>query len=277
MNTTKNTRTNKNNTDKNNTTKNKTKNKNELIIKDLHVSVDGVEILKGVSLQVREGEVVALMGPNGSGKSTLASTLMGHPNYQITSGAITFNGKEIQELETHERAKLGIFLSFQYPAAISGVTVSNFLRAAYRAVKGKDISVLAFQKLVKEKMQFLEVGEQFTERYLNEGFSGGEKKKNEILQMSILEPKIAILDETDSGLDVDAIKIVAKGVNAVTAEHKTGILIITHYERILEHIVPDRVYIMYQGTIAKEGGRELAHEIEKKGYDFLSAGKIVLR
>ncbi len=260
-----------------NTADERTKPRNELRVEDLKVSFDNIEILRGVSFTVKEGEVVALMGPNGSGKSTLSSAVMGHPQYTITGGRILFNEQDITTLSPDKRAQLGLFLSFQYPAAITGVSVSNFLRAAYRAVKGKNISFAEFNKLLQEKMRSLNVEEHFAERYLNEGFSGGEKKKNEILQMSILEPKIAILDETDSGLDIDALRIVAQGVNMVHRKNKTGILIITHYERILEYIVPDRVYVMYKGKIVKEGGKELAREIEEKGYDFLLEGKIVVR
>ena len=250
---------------------------NELRVENLHVTVEDTEILHGVSLSVKEGEIVALMGPNGSGKSTLSHTLMGHPQYSVTSGRILFNDKDITVLSPNERAKLGLFLSFQYPAAITGVSISNFLRTAYKAVKGKNMSFADFQKLLHEKMQLLDVDPHFAERYLNEGFSGGEKKKNEILQMSILEPKIAILDETDSGLDIDALKIVAKGVNTVQKKNKTGVLLITHYERILELIIPDRIYVMFKGKIVKHGSRELAREIEEKGYDFLAEGKIVVR
>lgn len=252
--------------------KSKSKNniKNELRIIDLHAKVEGKEILKGVTLNVKEGEVVALMGPNGSGKSTLANVIMGHPGYEVTSGKIYFNSKEITQMEANERAKLGLFLSFQYPASVSGVPINSFLRTARNSVKGKTLSVLEFEDFLKKKMKLLNVDSAFVNRYLNEGFSGGEKKKNEILQMAVLEPKIAILDETDSGLDVDAMKIVAKGVNTVCSSYGTGVLIITHYQRILDYIKPDRVYIMQSGKIIKEGGKELALEIEKKGYEGMS-------
>ena len=252
----------------------------ELIIENLYASVEGKEILKGVSLTVKEGEVVALMGPNGSGKSTLANIIMGHPAYNITSGRIYFKeckgGKEVSkqtditEMEANERAKLGLFLSFQYPSVVSGVPIRSFLRTARNAVKGgKSMSVLEFDGFLKEKMHLLGVDDNFVNRYLNEGFSGGEKKRNDILQLAVLEPKIAILDETDSGLDVDAMKIVAEGVNTVRKNNNTGILIITHYQRILNYISPDRVYIMHSGKIVKEGGKELALSIEEKGYEFL--------
>ena len=252
----------------------------ELIIENLYASVEGKEILKGVSLTVKEGEVVALMGPNGSGKSTLANIIMGHPAYNITSGRIYFKeckgGKEVSkqtditEMEANERAKLGLFLSFQYPSVVSGVPIRSFLRTARNAVKGgKSMSVLEFDGFLKEKMHLLGVDDNFVNRYLNEGFSGGEKKRNEILQLAVLEPKIAILDETDSGLDVDAMKIVAEGVNTVRKNNNTGILIITHYQRILNYISPDRVYILHSGKIVKEGGKELALSIEEKGYELL--------
>jgi len=245
----------------------------ELRIENLHASVEGTEILKGVSLTVKQGEVVALMGPNGSGKSTLASVIMGHPGYEVTSGKIYFDDKEINELGADERAKLGLFLSFQYPASVAGVPISSFLRTARNSVKEGSMSVLDFEDFLKEKMELLNMDSSFSERYLNEGFSGGEKKKNEILQLAVLEPKIAILDETDSGLDVDAMKIVSKGVNTVREKNNVGILIITHYQRILDYITPDRVIIMNQGKIVKEGGKELALEIEEKGY---TEGKIVV-
>jgi len=254
--------------------------KNELRIIDLHANVEGKEILRGITLNVKEGEVVALMGPNGSGKSTLANIIMGHPGYEVTSGKIYFvnrdggesNEMDITEMEANERAKLGLFLSFQYPSSVSGVPINSFLRTARNSVKtdgsGKgNMSVLEFQDFLKSKMEFLNIDESFVNRYLNEGFSGGEKKKNEILQMAVLEPKIAILDETDSGLDVDAMKIVAKGVNAVCSSCGTGVLIITHYQRILDYIKPNRVYIMQSGKIVKEGGKELVFEIEESGYE----------
>ncbi len=236
-----------------------------LQVKNLHVKIDDKEIVKGVNLHVNKGEVVALMGPNGSGKSTLANSLMGHPKYKVTEGTVILDGKDITSLEPNEKAKQGLFLSFQYPAEISGVTLSSFLRAAYNSVKNSNISVISFLKLLKEKMKLLKIKEEFANRYINEGFSGGEKKRAEILQLAVLEPKLAILDETDSGLDVDALKIVAEGVNAARTK-ETGVLIITHYQRILNYIQPDRVYIMKDGKIIKEGKKELAKTIEEEGY-----------
>lgn len=238
---------------------------NELVINDLHVTVEDTEILKGVTLQVKKGEVVALMGPNGSGKSTLAYVLMGHPKYIITGGKIFYKGKDITELEPDERAKLGLFLSFQYPHEIPGVTLTNFLRTAYNSVKGTKISVMEFHKMLKEKMAMLKIDPSFTTRYLNEGFSGGEKKRAEILQMAVLQPEMAILDETDSGLDVTSLRIVGEGVTSMLRPN-LSVLIITHYQRILEYIKPQRTYIMVKGKIIREGGPELAHEIEKHGY-----------
>ena len=238
----------------------------ELIIKDLHVSVEGKKILNGVNLVVRKGEVCALMGPNGSGKSTLAFTLMGHPNYIIDKGEAWYKSQNIFELSPDARARLGIFLSFQYPQEIPGVSVSNFLRTAYNAVKPQKISVPDFVKLLKEKMKLLKIDDSFSRRYLNEGFSGGEKKRTEILQLAVLQPDMAILDETDSGLDIDSLKIVAEGVNTLLGPN-IGVLVITHYQRLLNYITPDRVHIMVKGKIVKSGGKELAHELEAKGYD----------
>ena len=238
----------------------------ELIIKDLHVSVDGQRILNGIDLVVKKGQVCALMGPNGSGKSTLAYTLMGHPKYIVDKGEAWYKGKNILELAPDERAKLGIFLSFQYPQEIPGVSVSNFLRTAHNAVKTEHISVPDFVKLLKEKMKLLKIDETFSRRYLNEGFSGGEKKRAEILQLAVLQPEMAILDETDSGLDIDSLKTVSEGVNTLLGPN-LGVLIITHYTRILNYITPDRVFIMVKGKIVKSGGKELAHELEAKGYD----------
>lgn len=237
-----------------------------LIIKDLHVSVEGQKILNGVDLVVRKGEVCALMGPNGSGKSTLAYTLMGHPRYTVDKGEAWYKSKNILELKPDERARLGLFLSFQYPQEIPGVSVSNFLRTAYNSVKPNLISVHDFVKLLKDKMKLLKIDEVFSRRYLNEGFSGGEKKRTEILQLAVLQPEMAILDETDSGLDIDSLKTVAHGVNTMISPN-LGILIITHYQRILNYITPDRVHIMVKGRIIKSGGKELAHELEAKGYD----------
>ena len=238
----------------------------ELIIKDLHVSIEGKNILNGVNLVVRKGEVCALMGPNGSGKSTLAYTLMGHPKYIIDKGEVLYKGQNILELKPDERAKLGLFLSFQYPQEIPGLSVSNFLRTAYNAVKPSSISVPDFVKLLREKMKLLNIDDSFSRRYLNQGFSGGEKKRTEILQMAVLQPEMAILDETDSGLDIDSLRVVAQGVNTLLGPN-VGVLIITHYQRILDYITPDRVHIMVRGRIVKSGGKELAHELEAKGYD----------
>ena len=240
----------------------------ELEIKDLHVTVEGHEILKGLNLKVRKGEIVALMGPNGSGKSTLAFTLMGNPDYTVTKGEIIYKGEDITKLEPDERARKGIFLSFQYPSAISGVTVSNFLRTALNSVRDEKIPVQEFIKLLKEKMELLEVKDLFSKRYLNEGFSGGEKKRNEILQMAVLNPKLAVLDETDSGLDIDALRIVAKGVNTVKTPEMT-VLLITHYQRLLHYIKPDTVHVLLDGRIVTSGTHELAEKLEREGYDWL--------
>ena len=242
---------------------------NGLIIKDLHVSIDGKQILKGLNLTVNPGEVSALMGPNGSGKSTLAYALIGHPNYKIDSGNIFYNGENIIEMPVDQRARKGLFLSFQYPSEISGVTVSNFLRTALNAKTGKNLSIMDFHKLLKDKMNLLKMKDEFARRYLNEGFSGGEKKRAEILQMAVLQPSMAILDETDSGLDIDALKAVADGVNHLM-NPSLGVLIITHYKRILNYIKPDTVHVMIDGRIVKSGHSELVHELEKRGYDWLS-------
>ena len=238
----------------------------ELIIKDLHVSIEGKKILNGVDLVVKQGEVCALMGPNGAGKSTLGCTLMGHPKYAVDKGEIWYKGKNILELPTDERAKLGLFLSFQYPQEIPGVSVSNFLRTAYNAVKKTPMPVQEFVKLLKEKMELLKIDPSFSRRYLNEGFSGGEKKRAEILQLAVLQPDMAILDETDSGLDIDSLKTVAEGMNSLLGPD-IGILLITHYQRLLNYITPDKVHVMVKGKIVKSGGKELAHELEAKGYD----------
>ena len=236
-----------------------------LEVKDLHVKIEDKEILKGVSLAVDKGEVVAIMGPNGSGKSTLAYALMGHPRYEITKGRIFLNGEDVTEMEADDRAKKGLFLSFQYPQEIAGVSVSNFLRTALNSKRNDKISVPDFHKLLQEKMNLLKFDRSFALRYLNEGFSGGEKKKAEILQMAVLQPIIGILDETDSGLDVDSLKIVANGVNKLKGPGM-GILLITHYQRILNYIIPDRVHIVVDGKIVKSGGKELALDVEEKGY-----------
>lgn len=250
----------------------------ELEIQDLHVSVEDQEILKGVSLTVNKGEIHALMGPNGSGKSTLAYALMGHPKYVITAGDVRHNGDSILEMAPDERSRAGIFLAFQYPVAIPGVSVANFLRMALNARMSKDengngtspkgISIPKFRKLLKEKMALLKMESSFAGRYLNEGFSGGEKKRAEILQMAVLEPQVAILDETDSGLDIDALRIVANGVNTL-AGPEVGMLVITHYQRLLDYIKPHFVHIMLNGRIVESGGPDLALHLEEKGYDWV--------
>ena len=239
-----------------------------LEIRGLHASVEGKEILKGIDLTVRQGEVHALMGPNGSGKSTLANVLMGRPTYKVTAGQIRFRGEDITALSPDKRAQVGLFLAFQYPTEIPGVSVVNFLRSAFTAVKAEQISALAFRKRLKEKMDVLGVEEEMVRRYVNQGFSGGEKKKNEILQLAVLEPDIAILDETDSGLDIDSLKAVATGVQQLIGPN-LGVLLITHYQRILNYITPDRIHVMMDGRIVLSGGPELAHELEQKGYEGL--------
>jgi Fe-S cluster assembly ATP-binding protein len=246
----------------------------QLEIKNLHVEIDGKEILTGVNLTIRQGEVHAIMGPNGTGKSTLAYTLMGHPSYKIIDGEILFDGKDISNLATEERSRLGLFLAFQYPVSIPGVTVASFLRMALNARRkaanpeDRGIPILEFRKLLTEKMQFLEMDSSFAGRYLNEGFSGGEKKRAEVLQMAILKPSIAILDETDSGLDIDALKIVSEGVNALRGD-TMGVLVITHYQRILNYIHPDHVHIMIDGRIVESGNADLALHLEEQGYDWV--------
>lgn len=241
---------------------------NLLTINNLKVSVgdDDKEILRGIDLKINKGEVHVIMGPNGGGKSTLAYTLMGHPKYRINDGDIIFGSTRINDMKTHLRAKMGLFLSFQYPEEIEGVTVEEFLRTAKTAVSGEQQKIIPFKKLINKKMEDLSMSEEYASRYLNVGFSGGEKKKNEILQMSILNPKLAILDETDSGLDVDAIKIVADGVNKIKNE-ENAFLIITHYNKLLEYIKPDFVHILLNGRIVKSGGIELANEIDEYGYE----------
>jgi Fe-S cluster assembly ATP-binding protein len=239
-------------------------------IEDLHVRVAGAddEILRGVDLTVGAGEVHALMGPNGSGKSTLANTLLGNPEYEVTRGRIRFRGDDITDWDTDVRGKAGVFLAFQYPQTIAGVSVINFLRQALSARKGIDLSVLELRLAIMEWMQRLDMDPSFADRYLNEGFSGGEKKRNEILQMAILEPEVAILDETDSGLDIDALKVVAHGVNEVRTDRpELGVLAITHYQRLLSYLQPDRVHILIDGRIVDSGGPELAERLEREGYD----------
>jgi Fe-S cluster assembly ATP-binding protein len=241
-----------------------------LVIENLHARVaeTGDEILKGVDLTIREGELHALMGPNGSGKSTLAKVISGHPAYEVTEGRVRFRGEDLLEMEVDERARKGVFLAFQYPSEIPGVTIAQFLRQAKIARTGKEVGVFDFYDDLKQAMELLEVDEKFAERYVNEGFSGGEKKRNEILQMAMLTPSLAILDETDSGLDIDALKIVAGGVNRLHRElGDMGVLIITHYQRILNYITPDFVHVMVGGRIVRSGGKELAHQLEAEGYD----------
>ena len=240
----------------------------DLEIRDLHVSVAGAEILKGVSLDINLGEVQVIMGPNGSGKSSLALTLMGHPGYKITGGTIRLFGQDISGMSPDKRARLGLFLSFQHPQSITGVSVSNFLRTALNSGRDKPLPVGDFIKLLKEKMDLLKIDHSFMSRYLNEGFSGGEKKRTEILQMAVLKPKLAVLDETDSGLDIDSLKIVANGVNTIKSK-EMGILLITHYQRLLNYIRPDKVHIMIDGKIATSGGPELAEHLEEKGYGWV--------
>jgi Fe-S cluster assembly ATP-binding protein len=239
-----------------------------LEITGLRASVEGKEILKGIDLTVRQGEVHALMGPNGSGKSTLANVLMGRPGYQVTAGSIRFKGQDITALKPDQRAHLGLFLAFQYPTEIPGVSVVNFLRSAYKSVKGEQISALAFRKRLKEKMTLLGVEDQMVARYVNQGFSGGEKKKNEVLQLAVLEPDIAILDETDSGLDIDSLKAVAEGIQQLVGP-ELGVLLITHYQRILNYVAPDQIHVMMEGRIVLSGGPELAAKLERSGYEGL--------
>lgn len=258
----------------------------ELVVRDLRVAVEGKEILKGLNLEVRKGEVHALMGPNGSGKSTFANTLMGHPRYEVTSGEILFKGENVLEMETDERARRGLFMAFQYPVAIPGLNVASFLRAALnarlapsggedgRVPAKKGISPKDFRNLLREKMALLKMDESFAGRYLNDGFSGGEKKRAEILQMAVLRPEIAIMDETDSGLDIDALRIVSEGVNALSGPD-LGVLVITHYQRILNYIRPHFVHVMMDGRIQLSGGPELALELETRGYDWVREGKEV--
>jgi Fe-S cluster assembly ATP-binding protein len=238
-----------------------------LVVENLHAGIAGRDILKGISVTVRRGEIHAIMGPNGSGKSTLAYLLMGRPGYAVTKGRVLFKGESILELAPDERAKRGLFLAFQYPQEIQGVSVVNFLRTARNALHGeKQMSPLEFQKFLRSKMKLLEVDESMVRRYVNEGFSGGEKKRNEILQMAVLEPELAVLDETDSGLDIDALREVSKGINAV-ASPTVGVLLITHYQRILNYVQPHVVHVLIDGKIVKTGGPELATELESSGYD----------
>ncbi len=244
----------------------------DLVIKDLHASVEDTKILKGIDLEINLGEVSVIMGPNGSGKSTLAYVIMGHPKFEVEKGEIYFRGEDVLEMEPDERAQLGLFLSFQYPSEVPGVTMSNFLRTALNSRREEDVSVGEFRKLLQEKLDLLEMDDKFANRYLNEGFSGGEKKRAEILQMAVLQPKLAILDETDSGLDIDALKIVANGVNNEMEKNEDmGVMLITHYQRILNYIEPDNVYVMIDGKIAERGGPELAQKLEEEGYEWIES------
>lgn len=248
-----------------------------LEIKNLHANIDGKEILKGINLKVNAGEIHAIMGPNGSGKSTLSSVLVGNPAFEVTEGEVLYNGKELLELEPEDRSREGIFLSFQYPVEIPGVSMVNFMRAAvneHRKYRGLDpISATDFLKLMREKRAIVELDNKLAGRSVNEGFSGGEKKRNEIFQMAMLEPKLSILDETDSGLDIDALRIVAKGVTQMRSSENATI-VITHYQRLLEYIQPDFVHVLYNGRIVKSAGPELALELEKRGYDWLKESEI---
>ncbi|KAF2519045.1 Fe-S cluster assembly ATPase SufC [Flavobacterium salilacus subsp. salilacus] len=248
-----------------------------LSIKNLHASVEDKEILRGINLEVKAGEVHAIMGPNGSGKSTLSSVIAGKEEYEVTDGAIYLEGEDIGDLAPEERAHKGIFLSFQYPVEIPGVSVTNFMKTAInetrKAQKLEEMPANEMLKLIREKSELLEIDRKFLSRSLNEGFSGGEKKRNEIFQMAMLEPKLAILDETDSGLDIDALRIVANGVNKLRSKDN-AVIVITHYQRLLDYIVPDFVHVLYNGKIVKSGGKELAYELEEKGYDWLKAENV---
>ncbi|WP_375578133.1 Fe-S cluster assembly ATPase SufC [Marivirga tractuosa] len=243
-----------------------------LSIKDLHASIEGKEILKGINLEVKPGEVHAIMGPNGSGKSTLASVLAGREDYTVDSGEITFKGNDLLELEADERAKEGVFLAFQYPIEIPGVSTTNFMKTALNKIrehKGLEpLDAVSFLSRMKEKMKLVEIDQALLSRSLNEGFSGGEKKRNEIFQMAMLEPTLSVLDETDSGLDIDALRIVANGVNKLKNDDNATI-VVTHYQRLLDYIVPDFVHVLFDGKIVKTGGKELAHKLEEKGYDWI--------
>ena len=237
-----------------------------LEVRGLHATVEGKPILRGIDLVVKQGEIHALMGPNGSGKSTLSNVIMGRPGYQVTEGQVTFNGEDITALTPDDRAKRGLFLAMQYPTEVPGVSVVNFLRTAYQAVKGTQVSALEFRKHMKTQMERLGIEDAMVQRYVNQGFSGGEKKRNEVLQLAVLEPSIALLDETDSGLDIDSLKLVAESVNELVGP-ELGVLVITHYQRMLNYITPQRVHVMMLGRIVRSGGPELAHELEEKGYE----------
>ena len=241
-----------------------------LEVRGLEAEVEGKPILRGIDLTVRQGEIHALMGPNGSGKSTLSNVIMGRPGYVITAGSVVLNGEDITALTPDERAKRGLFLAMQYPTEIPGVSVVNFLRTAYGSIKGEQISALAFRQHMKTQMERLGIEDAMVNRYVNQGFSGGEKKRNEVLQLAVLEPQIALLDETDSGLDIDSLKLVAESVNELVGP-ELGVLIITHYQRMLNYITPQHVHVMLRGRIVKSGGPELAHELEAKGYEGVRA------
>lgn len=243
-------------------------NNNLFEVKDAHVEVEGKEVVGGVSLSIRRGEIHAIMGPNGSGKSSLSNALMGHPAYEITGGEVYLEGNNLLELSADERSRAGLFLAFQYPVAIPGVTVANFMRTALKAHRGKEADMSDFRKLFKAAMKALGVDPSFASRYLNDGFSGGEKKRIEILQMAVLNPKMAILDETDSGLDIDALKTVAEGINRFHNEQH-GVLLVTHYQRLLNYVKPDRVHVMMDGRLVTSGGPELALKLEDKGYEWV--------
>jgi Fe-S cluster assembly ATP-binding protein len=239
-----------------------------LKIENLRAEIDGQEIIKGLDLEVGKGEIHAIMGPNGSGKSTLSNVLMGHPRYEVTGGSVTFQDEDVLEMEPDERAKLGMFLAFQYPSEVPGVSVANFLRTAVNSVREEELSPMEMFRLIQDKMRVMQMDPKFAERYLNEGFSGGEKKRNEILQMLMLEPRLAIMDETDSGLDIDALQVVAKGVNELRGPEFSAV-IITHYQRILRYIEPDHVHVMLDGRLVTSGGKELALDLEDKGYEWV--------
>jgi len=246
-----------------------------LEIRDLRASASGKEILKGIDLTVNAGEVHAVMGPNGSGKSTLAQVIAGHPAYEVTAGQVLYEGKDLLDMDPEERAQAGVFLAFQYPVEIPGISNAYFLRAAYNEIRKarglEEVDSMDFLDLLEEKLRLVEWGPEIMSRAVNSGFSGGEKKRNEILQMAVLEPKLAILDETDSGLDIDALRIVANGVNALRRPDRATV-VVTHYQRLLNHIIPDRVHVLSAGRIVKSGGKELAHELEARGYEWLEEG-----
>jgi Fe-S cluster assembly ATP-binding protein len=247
----------------------------QLKIENLHAEVaeEGTEILRGVDLEIREGEIHAIMGPNGSGKSTLSKVISGHPAYEVTDGDVLFRGESVLDMEPDERAQAGIFLAFQYPVEIPGVSIANFMRTAMGAKKGEEIDVFEFHDQLTETMEMLDMEVSFAERSVNDGFSGGEKKRNEILQLAMLEPTLAVMDETDSGLDIDALKIVSAGINKIKERRpEMSVLLITHYQRMLNYITPDYVHVMVGGRIVRSGGKELALELEEKGYDWIRAG-----